>query len=78
LNAVYRMTGRKPKELEYSEPEETIEYLLAYFYQLKRGAPITYTELKNYCEMMSVDLSGWECSVIMSIDAIFENSINGL
>lgn len=72
------MSGRKPKELEYEKPDETIEYLLGYFYQIKRGMPITYTELKNYCEMMSVDLCSWECGVIMSIDSIFENSVNGL
>ena len=66
-------------ELDYEEPDDESRYLLGHFYSVKSsaGVKIAYTELKNYSELMALNLQPFECEVIMGIDRIFEASING-
>lgn len=79
LESVWKMSGNKPDELDIDEPFDETVYLLEYFWAVKQtaGVKISYTELKNYCTMMAVQLTALESEVIMKIDAIFEGSIYG-
>lgn len=65
-------------ELNYPEPHQSMRYLLNHFYSVKQatGVKVSYTELKNYSEMMCYYLAGWEFELIMRIDSIYEISIN--
>jgi len=69
----------KVPELDYPEPDETMVYLLNHFYGLKQaqGVKISYTELGAYSQLMSYNLAGWECELIMTIDRIFEAALHG-
>lgn len=66
------MTGKKPPELEFPEIDDDMQYLLGYYYEMKRGNRLTFSEVQSYCTMMGVELAAWECRIIMRIDAIFE------
>jgi len=69
----------KVPELDYPEPEDTIAYILNHFYAVKQatGERISYTELKNYSEIMAYHLAAWEFELIIQIDRIYEASLNG-
>jgi len=71
------MTGRKPPELEFSKADDDILYLLSYYYDMKRGQQLTYSEIREYCNLMAVELCAWECRAIMTLDNIFESSAHG-
>jgi len=79
LQAVEKMTKRKPAELDFPEVESTVAYLLEHFYTIKktRGEKITYNELQCFMNVMSLQLASWECEVIMTIDSIFEGCVHG-
>lgn len=66
-------------ELDFDEPDREIIYILDHFYEVKQaaGVKISYTELKNYSEIMAFNLQPFENELIMRIDGIFEASING-
>jgi hypothetical protein len=79
LQQVYKMTKNKPAELDIDEPDSEVLHVLSYYYDLKKtaGEKITYTELKSFMEVMSIDLCSWQCDTIMKIDNIFEGSVHG-
>jgi len=74
LQAVQKMTGITPQELDFVLPVDDVCYLLEYFYSVKtaKGEKITYTELKAFSEMNCINLDSFEVSAIMLIDRIFE------
>jgi hypothetical protein len=78
LQAVARITGNKPAELDYPQPVEDMQYIMGHFNRVKRmrGEPITYSELQAYCTMTATTLAAWEVDAIMQVDAIFERSLN--
>lgn len=67
------MSGRKPDQLCFDEPDESIIYLLGYYYEIKRGEVLTYTEIKNFCDIMALNLAAWEVRALIMIDNIYEN-----
>ena len=71
------MSGKTPPELQFSEPDQTIVYLYDLFFEIKRGKgqKLNYSEIDSYIRLMGVQLVGWEISVIIKIDDIFESSI---
>lgn len=77
LESVWRQTGRKPKELQnlVSLPENC--YLIwKYFLDLHnaRGSngfgvdPISYTEIKNYFDLMGIDPDPQEIELLKRFD----------
>lgn len=66
-------------ELEYPQPDDGAVYLLNHFWKLKKtvGDKLSYTELTNYCSLMSITFKPFEIDVLMNIDRIFERSIGG-
>lgn len=64
-------------ELDYPEPDESVDYILEHFYQLKKakGEKISFTELRCYSELLALNLQPFEVKLIMDIDRIFENSV---
>lgn len=72
------MTGKRPVELNYTEPVDDVCYLLNHFYTIKKsyGQRITYSELSAYNDLMACRFESWEVACIMTIDTIFEGSVN--
>jgi len=70
------MTGKKPKELDYKEPDPSICYLVNHFYSIKKqkGIKISYTEIAAYNDLMCCDFEAWEIETIMNIDNDFERT----
>lgn len=80
LEHLQAVSGRvEVPELKYPEPDDSITYVLNHFYHVKQaqGVKISYTELRNYSELMSYQLSSWECELIMRIDTIYERCLHG-
>jgi len=74
LQAVQKMTGKTPPELDFVQPVDDVCYLLDYFYSIKteKGKKITYTELKAFSELNHINLDSFEVNNIIMIDRIFE------
>ena len=76
LQQVEKQTGVKPEELKGPEFPIHLSYIWSAFFKLSgsRSAgfssvnPLTYTEIKNYCDMMGEELTGWEIDVIKRLD----------
>jgi hypothetical protein len=61
------------KKLEELEPDPTILYILDLFYSLVKGpdSPISYSELKCYCELMQIELEPEEIEAIFKIERVY-------
>lgn len=76
----YRANGIMPEELA-NEPDipESAAHVWHYFIQLNRargsngfGAnPLSYTEIKNWCELSGIRLEQWELDAIVEMDSAF-------
>jgi len=72
--------GIMPEELA-NEPDipKSVAHVWDYFIQLNRargsngfGAnPLSYTEIKNWCQLSEIRLEQWELNAIVEIDAAF-------
>jgi len=79
LEKVAQASGIRPPELDFEEPCETINYILDHFWRLKTasGVKISYTEIHHYSQLIRIDLCSFEVELIMYIDTLFENKVNG-
>ncbi|GAA4652084.1 hypothetical protein GCM10023116_43680 [Kistimonas scapharcae] len=74
LLKVYEATGKKPKQLaEQPEKPQELDYLLGWFYDLHNATrgQITFTEIRNWSELMHVSVRAWEVEVIRRLAVIF-------
>lgn len=78
LEAVERISGKRPKELDGPQPPEGALYLWDWFTQLHnaRGggwgpAPISWEAIDAWARRMRVDPRPWELEVIREIDALY-------
>jgi hypothetical protein len=75
---VYKSTGKMPKQLaEQTERPEELEYILAWYSELRTDAQLTFTEMKNWCDLTKIDLLGWEIDILKALDRIYWSSKNG-
>lgn len=65
-----------PKDTLIVAPTE-LEYLKTYWLQCRRNQVITYRELFYFQETMSIVLESWEVEIIIHIDNIYWNLIDG-
>ena len=74
LNSVWKMTRKKPKELDFPDYDQSVSHLIDLFYDLKEshGKKISYTEIKNFQDLMNIDLASWQVEAIKKIDDLFE------
>ena len=54
-----------------------LDYLRIYWLQCRRNQVITYQELFYFQQMMGIDLTPWEIEIIIHIDNIYWNLIDG-
>ena len=83
LEQVEKQTGRSPLELEsITEPPEPFLYIWHWFFEL-HGArqaggfgpnPISYSEIKAWCEAMNIFITPWEIAVIKAMDREYMQS----
>jgi len=73
------MSGEKPQKLEFEEPEESIIFMLDYYWSLKSASleKITYNDLKAFQDCMSINLCSWQCEALLKIDNIYAGSMYG-
>lgn len=66
-------------ELDYPEPDESIRYILDYFYRLRESCKgkISFVELQAFSQMLHLNLCAWECDIIMQLDSILEGALSG-
>lgn len=67
--SVWRQTGRKPKALDIPPCPDGLEYLWERYCQIKRGQPLTWSELQAWQQMTGTPLMGWEAETIMRIES---------
>jgi len=48
-----------------------LEYLWAYFCQVHNGEQLTYTEIKNWSDLMKYDINSQEVEIIMRLESEF-------
>lgn len=79
MRAVQEMSGEIPEELNFPDPDQDYIYILESFWKVKKaaGENISYTELKNYMDLMKANFTAFEVNLIMQIDSIFEGAIHG-
>ena len=56
---------------------EDLDYLKTYWLQCRRGQVVTYQELFYFQQVMRIDFEPWESTIIMQIDNIYWDLING-
>ncbi|WP_425048810.1 phage tail assembly chaperone [Pseudomonas nitroreducens] len=66
-----RVTGDTPKELQTPPIPSELAYLWPLFFEIRRTPdPLTYTELRNWCDLKRIRLDPLEVDVLMRLDAI--------
>jgi len=50
-------------------------YLWEHYWSLRQGNPITYSDIKAYCDITGAILDIWECKGIMAIDRAVEGTV---
>jgi len=69
LQAVWKHTGRKPKELvDHGDCPADMDYLWAWFLEIK--PPLTYTEMAHWQTLTGRKLKVWEATVLMRINRL--------
>ena len=72
---VYKTTGKKPQQLaEQTERPEELEYILTWYSELRTDVQLTFTEIKNWCDLSGVKLIGWELDLLKALDRIYWSS----
>jgi hypothetical protein len=77
LNSVWRQTGVKPKELEeLKELPESCSQVWRWFIDLNNARssngygvnPISYSDIKSYMDLISIEMHEWELHLLKRID----------
>lgn len=75
LMSVWRQTGRKPKALQTPECPEELAYLWSHYCSIKRGQPLTWSELAAWSQMTGIRLRGWESETLMQIESAVQKAM---
>lgn len=68
---IAKATGDQPKELQIPPAPAELAYILPIFFEIRRSPePLTYTELRNWCDLKRISLDPMEVDVIMRLDTI--------
>ncbi|OED34507.1 hypothetical protein AB832_07360 [Flavobacteriaceae bacterium (ex Bugula neritina AB1)] len=75
LQSVYKQTGVMPEKLVNApEMPEQLQYIVNWFCQIGSGAsayPFTYHDIKNFTDLMHIDMQPWEVEVIIKLSRVF-------
>ena len=72
---IEKSTGEPHPRLE--QPNIPIHglFLWEQYWGLRKSEPISYADIKAYCDITGVILDIWECKALMEIDMAVESSI---
>ncbi|WP_236225547.1 phage tail assembly chaperone [Pseudomonas pseudonitroreducens] len=71
MEKIARVTGDPPKELQTPEIPQELAYLWPLFFEIRRTSePLTYTELRSWCDLKRISLEPLEVDVLMRLDSI--------
>lgn len=78
--------GKKPLALIPPEFPDDLLYLWEWFIDLHgaRGQgysgppPISFSEIKSWCDLMSITLSGWEVDLIKDLDKTYMRVVSNV
>ena len=76
---VYNASGMYDPRLDLPLIPRELEYLMGWFWEIRNaiggngfGAnPISFCEMKAWCELTSIELTPWEVSVLRKLDTEF-------
>lgn len=76
------MSGRLPDELDIDPLPEALDWLWQTWRQIAEGRqgsgfgplPITWRDMRDWCELMHMSLTPWEVGVIRLLDRVFLQS----
>ena len=79
LQQVMQHTGEPPEELLGPKMPRELRYMWEAFLSLHEGRtygeagpnPLSYTEMKAWCDLCHEDLRVWEISIVKALDATF-------
>ena len=82
---VERQTGKRPIELEGPEFPRKMSHIWSVFSALSSTRPmgfsgplpITYTDIKNYCDLYGIELEPRDLDAIKRLDNTFLRTANG-
>ena len=68
---LYKKNGVKPRELaEAPECPEFWRFLWGWFLELQHVEKLTFTEVKNWADIMGRDVLPWQVDVLMNLASI--------
>ena len=75
---VYKQTGRKPQALaEMPEFPKSMMDLWQWFEELLSTGPLTYTEIRNWADLMRYKLLPEEVQALRRLYSIYRSAMNG-
>jgi len=81
LTSVWKVTGRKPKELELLYLPSSLNRIWNWFCELSGGRqgmnPISWAEIKAWSDLTGNKPDNWQLSTIKAVDISFINKKNG-
>ena len=75
LESVWNQTDKKPNGLVEPELPERFEKVWILYWDINIGEPITYQELRAYCDLHGEWLSPWEIDQIRFMDSVVKTAV---
>lgn len=77
LAQVQKTLGRKPKELEEKAVcPAPFRYLWDYYLEIKMDGFLTHTEIKDWAELLHINITHWEVRILKTLDRIYWKQLN--
>jgi len=72
---VYKATGKLPAKLrDRVKLDDNLQYIVNWYLELQGASPLTFTEIKSWCELTGNEPLPWEVEVIKKLDTIYWES----
>lgn len=78
LIKVWEQTGKKPKELEFPDCPEELQYLKNWFFELYRGSKdITFSEIESWARLTATPIDPWEVNLLVELGQMLNKVVYG-
>jgi len=84
LLQVYNSSGNYDPRLDLPEIPRELEYLMGWFWEIRNATggngfganPISFCEMKAWCELNDIEITPWEVSILRKMDTEFIKNSN--
>ena len=70
LERVYRITSKRPRDLELPELPESVQYIWQWFLELQTGEAITDLEIDAWARLNSIERMPRELQALMALERL--------